>query len=324
MRKNVRLETITPQWLENSKMRVKESTYVKYVNLATNHILPQLGEVQVSCLTTEVIEQFVQYKLSRGKKNGKGGLSEKTVKDMLIVLKEICRYASLQAMEVPCHFDLIRVRSCDSEVNVLDRRHQVRLERFLMRDNSLKKTGILLSLCMGLRLGEICALRKENILYKEEILQVRTTMQRIQDYETDENDKTKKIRKTKIIITSPKSSCSVRDIPIPSFMLERLGRLKYRKDNVFVLTGLDNDFIEPRTLENIFKRYLTECNLDTTNFHTLRHTFATRCIEKGFDVKTLSEILGHANVNITLNRYVHSSMEQKRKWMNELTIGVLN
>lgn len=149
-------------------------------------------------------------------------------------------------------------------------------------------------------------------------------MQRIQDYETDENDKTKKIRKTKIIITSPKSNCSVRDIPIPSFMLERLGRLKYRKDNVFVLTGLDNDFIEPRTLENIFKRYLTECNLDTTNFHTLRHTFATRCIEKGFDVKTLSEILGHANVNITLNRYVHSSMEQKRKWMNELTIGVLN
>lgn len=138
MRKNVRLETITPQWLENSKMRVKESTYVKYVNLATNHILPQLGEVQVSCLTTEVIEQFVQYKLSRGKKNGKGGLSEKTVKDMLIVLKEICRYASLQDMEVPCHFDLIRVRSCDSEVNVLDRRHQVRLERFLMRDNSLK------------------------------------------------------------------------------------------------------------------------------------------------------------------------------------------
>ncbi len=324
MRKNVRLETITPQWLENSKMRVKESTYVKYVNLTTNHILPQLGEVQVDCLTTEVIERFVQHKLSRGKKNGAGGLSEKTVKDMLIVLKEICRYAALMDMEVPCHFDLIRVRNCDSEVTVLDRRHQVRLERFLMRDNSLKKTGILLSLCMGLRLGEICALKKENILYKEEILQVRTTMQRIQDYKTDETDGDKKVRKTKIIITSPKSNCSVRDIPIPAFMLERLGRLKYRSGDVFVLTGLDNDFIEPRTLENIFKKYLRECNLEVTNFHTLRHTFATRCIERGFDVKTLSEILGHANVNITLNRYVHSSMEQKRKWMNELTAGVLN
>lgn len=321
MRKNVRLETITSQWLENSKMRVKESTYVKYVNLTANHILPQLGEVQVDDLTTEAIEQFVQYKLSKGKKNGEGGLAEKTVKDMLNVLKEICRYASLLDMEVPCHFELIRVRNCDSEVTVLDRRHQVRLERYLMKDNSLRKTGILLSLCMGLRLGEICALKKENILYKEEILQVRTTMQRIQDYETDVKHGGKRVKKTKIIITSPKSNCSVRDIPIPAFMLERLGRIKYRDDSVFVLTGLDDDFIEPRTMENIFKKYLAECNLEVTNFHTLRHTFATRCIEKGFDVKTLSEILGHANVNITLNRYVHSSMEQKRKWMNELTVG---
>lgn len=323
MRKNEKLETIVPQWLENSKMRVKESTYVKYVNLTSNHILPLLGDIEADRLTTDTIEQFVQSRLNAGNKQGKG-LAEKTVKDLLIVLKDICRYAALCDVNIPCRFELIRVRGNDSEIQVLDKHTQLRLERFLMRDvYNLRKTGILLSLCMGLRLGEICALRKGQILYKEGILQVRSTMQRIQNFNAEVDWKGRENRKTRVIITSPKSACSVRDIPMPEFMVERLKRLKTSDDDVFVLTGTSKKFVEPRTYENIFKRYLAECNMDIVNFHALRHTFATRCIERGFDVKTLSEILGHANVNITLNRYVHSSMEQKRKWMSEMTLGVM-
>ncbi|MCI9422523.1 tyrosine-type recombinase/integrase [Lachnospiraceae bacterium WCA-9-b2] len=323
MRKNQKLETIVPQWLENSKMRVKESTYVKYVNLTSNHILPLLGDIEAECLTTDTIEQFVQGRLNSGNKQGKG-LAEKTVKDLLLVLKDICRYAALSDIDIPCRFELIRIRGNDSEIQVLDKHTQLRLERFLMRDvYNLKKTGILLSLCMGLRLGEICALRKGQILYKDGILQVRSTMQRIQNFNDEVDWKGRENRKTRVIITSPKSACSVRDIPMPEFMVERLMRLKTSDDNVFVLTGTSKKFVEPRTFENVFKRYLMECNMDIVNFHALRHTFATRCIEKGFDVKTLSEILGHANVNITLNRYVHSSMEQKRKWMSEMTLGVM-
>ena len=323
MRKNEKLETIVPQWLENSKIRVKESTYVKYVNLTANHILPLLGDIEAERLTTDTIEQFVQSRLNAGNKQGKG-LAEKTVKDLLIVLKDICRYAALCDVYIPCRFELIRIRGNENEIQVLDKQTQFQLERFLMKDvYNLKKTGILLSLCMGLRLGEICALRKGQILYKDGILQVRSTMQRIQNFNAEVDWKGRENRKTRVIITSPKSACSVRDIPMPEFMVERLKRLKTSADDVFVLTGTSKKFVEPRTYENVFKRYLMECNMDIVNFHALRHTFATRCIEKGFDVKTLSEILGHANVNITLNRYVHSSMEQKRKWMNEMTLGVM-
>lgn len=316
MRRNLKFETVAGKWLESSKMRVKESSYVKYSNLLNNHILPELGDIRVNRLTTDMVGQFIQRRLSSGRLNGKGGLSEKTVKDILILLKEICCYAASQGVPAPCHFELIRIRHCENEVSVLAREDQKKLERFLMNDDSLEKTGILLSLCMGLRLGEVCALRKENILYKEKILQVRLTMQRIQNLEKDGG------RKTKIIVTEPKSNCSVRDIPIPEFLMQRLVILGDASDNAYVLTGSCEEFIEPRTMENIFKRYLKECQLDVINYHTLRHTFATRCIEQGFDVKTLSEILGHANVNITLNRYVHSSMEQKRRWMDELTVEV--
>ena len=323
MRKHQKLETIVPQWLENSKMRVKESTYVKYVNLTSNHILPLLGNLETEKLTTDRIERFIQSRLEAGNKQGRG-MAEKSVKDLLLVLKDICRYAALCDVDIPCRFELIRIRSNENEIQVLDKQTQLRLERFLMRDvYNLKKTGILLSLCMGLRLGEICALRKGQILYKEGILQVRATMQRIQNFNAEVDWKGRENRKTRVIITSPKSACSVRDIPMPGFMVERLQRLKTSDDDVFVLTGTSRKFVEPRTYENIFKRYLMECNMEIVNFHALRHTFATRCIEKGWDVKTLSEILGHSNVNITLNRYVHSSMEQKRKWMSEMTLGVM-
>ena len=234
MTKNQKLETIVPQWLENSKMRVKESTYVKYVNLTSNHILPLLGDIEADRLTTDTIEQFVQSRLNAGNKQGKG-LAEKTVKDLLIVLKDICRYAALCDVNIPCRFELIRVRGNDSEIQVLDKQTQLRLERFLMRDvYNLRKTGILLSLCMGLRLGEICALRKGQIQYKEGILQVRSTMQRIQNFNAEVDWKGRENRKTRVIITSPKSACSVRDIPMPQFMMERLERLKTSDDDVFV------------------------------------------------------------------------------------------
>lgn len=314
-RKNIKFEVIVQQWLENSKLRVKESSYVKYSNLVRNHILPELGGIRVSQLTTETMEQFVRRKLNCGMKSGKGGLSEKTVKDILTVIKEICQYAAHWNVEIPCYFNLIKVRRSENEIRILDKKDQIRFAGFLTSDDSLTKTGILLSLYMGLRLGEVCALKKKNIIHKEEILQVRFTMQRIQDLELEQG------RKTKIIVTEPKSSSSVRDIPIPMFLMRRLSVLKHASDEAYVLTGSSNKFIEPRSMENIFKRYLKECRMETINYHALRHTFATRCIEEGFDVKSLSEILGHANVNITLNRYVHSSMEQKRKNMNLLALG---
>ena len=136
-------------------------------------------------------------------------------------------------------------------------------------------------------------------------------MQRIQAPDREE-------KRTKIIVTEPKTGNAIRDIPIPAPMLGRLWTLDHMPGEAYILTGRPDKFIEPRSLENIFKRYLRECGLPEINYHALRHTFATRCIESGFDVKSLSEILGHGSVNITLNRYVHSSIEQKRKNMGKL------
>lgn len=307
-----RLETIAEQWLENSQMRVKESSYIKYRNLLQNHILPSMGKTDVAELTTEYIGAFIRQKISEGRRDGTGGLSEKSVKDMITVLRSICSYAGQQGMEAPCHFELLKFRRNSDEVRILDRSECAVLERCLFQDDSLIKTGILLSLFMGLRLGEVCALQRGNILYDEAILQIRFTMQRIQTTGQGET------KKTKIIVTSPKSGNSVRDIPIPEFILERLEMIRTMPQEAYILTGRSDRFVEPRSMENLFKRCLKECQMEEINYHALRHTFATRCIEAGFDVKSLSEILGHANVNITLNRYVHSSMEQKRANMGKL------
>lgn len=306
------VESIAKKWLKNSRIRVKESSYIKYQNLLQNHILPAMGSLDFSELTTEYIGEFIRKKISTGRKDRLGGLSEKSVKDIISVLRSICSYAGQQGIDIPCHFELLKFRRTNDEVRILDRGECAILEKYLFHDNSLTKTGILLSLFMGLRLGEVCALRKENILYDDAILQVRFTMQRIQAEEQEDN------RKTKIIMTPPKSTNSLRDIPIPKFILERLQILKPMPGETYVLTGSTDKFVEPRSMENIFDRCLRECQMEKINYHALRHTFATRCIEAGFDVKSLSEILGHANVNITLNRYVHSSMEQKRANMEKL------
>ncbi len=171
--------------------------------------------------------------------------------------------------------------------------------------------GILICLFTGIRLGELRALTWDNISIDTKKLHIKKTMQRLQDKSKEAT------HKTYISIDEPKSRCSVRTIPIPDNIMQDLDPAYSR--NAYVLTGNTKEFIEPRTMENRFKSILKKCNIADANFHSLRHTFATRCIEVGFDIKSLSEILGHANVNITLNRYVHPSMEQKRKNMDKLS-----
>ena len=172
------------------------------------------------------------------------------------------------------------------------------------------KFGVLLSLYTGIRIGELCALQWEDFCISQSTLRIRKTMQCIQDLGNGS------ISKTKIVITEPKSQCSVRDIPLPSFIID-IAIPFISNSKSYILTGNDR-YIEPRTMQNRFKRYVKESGIDDANFHALRHTFATRCVEVGFEIKSLSEVLGHANVNITLNRYVHSSFELKHSNMNKL------
>lgn len=311
-RKNEQFGFLADRWLNNARFHVKESSYVKYHNLVKNHIIPTLGEINFNEFTTKTVEVFVEEKLKNGRINGAGGLSEKTVKDMLVILKEICAFAACENIDLPCHLELVRIRTREKEICILEKQEQIKLEKFLMSSADLKKTGILLSLYMGLRIGEVCALKREHLKLETGVLQIRGTMQRIQNVNTDGE------KKTRIIVTEPKSFSSVRDIPIPDFLLERLQVIENAPPQSFVLSGTPDRYIEPRTMENIFKTCLRKCQIRNINYHALRHTFATRCVECGFDVKSLSEILGHSSVNITLDRYVHSSMEQKRRNMERL------
>ena len=196
-------------------------------------------------------------------------------------------------------------------MRVLSRCEQGTLSKYLCKKLSPCNLGILLCLYTRLRIGEICALKWGDIFIEEQYLFVHQSMQRIQLNRISG-------KKTEIVIQSPKSDCSIRRIPIPYEVLQLLIPVK-KPDEAFLLTGSAYSYIEPRCMENQFKSVMKACGISNVNFHTLRHTFATRCVELGFDVKSLSKILGHASVNITLNRYVHPSMELKQENMNLLS-----
>ena len=194
-------------------------------------------------------------------------------------------------------------------MRVLSREEQRCLTEYLMTDMDDCKFGILLSMFSGIRIGELCALRWENISLKDNTVKITSTMQRIRELDGD--------GKTKILIGSPKSDTSQRIIPLTEQAASLCDRMKSQDKDTYILTGSDK-YMEPRTLQYRFERYTRECGLEGVHFHTLRHTFATRCVEVGFEIKSLSEILGHANTSITLDRYVHSSIDLKRDNMNKL------
>lgn len=196
---------------------------------------------------------------------------------------------------------------------VFTMREQKILEQFSLKDVNGTKLAILLSLYTGLRLGEICGLCWSHIDFTKNVIMVQKTVQRIADY-----DNPNRMAKTVLVINEPKTASSCRIIPIPSRLMAIISMYKKKVDTQFVISDHKDNCMDPRTLQYRFRRCLEQCSLRYINFHALRHTFATRCIELGVDIKSLSELLGHANVNTTLNIYVHSSLEQKRNQMKLL------
>lgn len=299
-------------WLQSTRINIKESTYARYSHLIDTHIRSQLGKYQISKISTQLIEGFIENLLSCGRVDNNGGLSAKTVTDILTIVKSTIDYARYNNLVVSCNLSKLTIKKKDKEMRVLCQSEQDDLIRVLMADMDLYKFGVLLSLYTGIRIGELCALQWEDLSITNSTLKVRKTMQRIQETNIGASSK------TKIIITEPKSDCSIRDIPLPSFLVE-IARQFRDHPKSYILSGEQGKYIEPRTMQNRFKTYVKKSGISDANFHSLRHTFATRCVEVGFELKSLSEVLGHSNVNITLNRYVHSSFELKYSNMNKLT-----
>lgn len=308
------LKDYAENWLESISAHIKKATFVTYTNLLHNHIVPELGSYKISELTTEIVKNFAGSKLLSGNIKDKSSLSVKTVKDILSVLKLVLKYAAETGAVCNCNFEMISIRSGQRHTEIIHKSEQVKLVKYLLENIDNTKLGILICLYTGLRIGEICALQFEDISLDEQLIYVNKTMQRLQTLDE------KSVTKTEVIISTPKSESSYRAIPIPDFLTEIIKDFAIipHTPHAFVLTGREDKYVEPRTMENRFNRCLEECGLGHYNFHQLRHRFATYCVELGFDIRTLSEILGHSSVNITLNRYVHSSLELKRSNMNKL------
>ena len=303
--------TMADKWLESLQPYIKESSYIKYSNILKHYIFPRFENMPIESISKNDISSFCIEMQYKGGKNG-DGLSSKTVTCIISVLKNVFKYAVQCENIIVVDINNIMIKQSQVKpLRILSMQEQKKLHDYLLQDLSLPNLGILLCLYTGIRIGEVCALQWEDISFEEKYLYVHKTMQRIQSIEGHE-------RKTSILISTPKSECSIRKIPIPETIFQLLNRFNY-PGNTYLLTGHKQKFIEPRTLQYRFKAILKVCNINDANFHSLRHTFATRCIELGFDVKSLSEILGHATVNITLNRYVHPSMELKQKNMNMLS-----
>lgn len=301
---------VASDWFESIKSQTKESTRNRYLNMLTNYILPLCGEQTLDGITYDFIESRCNLLLVSGGKKGTG-LSAKTVTDVLSVIRSILKFAIRKGMYVPCDGSTIQIKHIAKPMRVLSKTEQERLCKHLLSEPEPCNIGVLVCLFTGLRVGEICALRWEDISFSDQTIYVHHTLQRVQDKSGNET-------KTKIVITTPKSSCSIRTIPIPEKLSIILATHK-KSSYGYLLTNDDCKFVEPRTMQNKFKKALEASGVEAANFHALRHTFATRCIELGFDVKSLSEILGHATVNITMNRYVHPTLELKKENMKKLS-----
>lgn len=309
MAKAGNLEDVGRRWLSDISQTLKMSSVNKYDDLLRCYILPEFGKSEFSEITNQNIIDFTNELLSTGGVNQQG-LAPSTVSEILSAMNSIRIYALRREMMVSFSPNCVNIRREQKDIRVFSLEEQAHLLGYLQDNMNPISLGIVLCFFTGIRIGELCALKWDDFSISEKKMQVRRTMQRIR---VDGLEK----RKTVVRISEPKSISSIRTIPLPGALLELLE--EFYTPGAFLLTCDKKRFVEPRTMQNRFKAALSSCSISDANFHAIRHTFATRCIEMGFDVKSLSEILGHASVSITMNRYVHPTMALKRENMNRLS-----
>ena len=317
-KKMITVNELGEQWLKYVYLHVKYSTCAQYERTVKAHIAPYFFDMKIEDLSFEFLQQYIQYLATSGNRRKKCGLSPKTINDILLVLKAMLNYLSLHGSR---EFDLPSIqllRVPQKTVSVFEEADYQKLQKYLTENINLSKLGILICLYTGLRIGEICALQWKNIDLDRELLCVSQTVYRTKNPENTLDAKISSSSKTKIILSSPKTWHSERKVPLSANLLKILKQfsLKYDKD-IFVVTGTDCP-MDPRTYQYQYRKYLKECHIPYLSFHSLRHTFSTRCIENGCDIKSLSEMLGHASTNVTLQKYVFSSYAQKKHFIDLL------
>ena len=297
----MKFQEITRLWLIYKSKVIKKTSLMRYEKIVSHYIVNKIGDKLMSELTLEDVLELINWL-------GELNLSQKTIQDIIVILKSILKYGKILGQEVipieaiPCP----KIRQ--KEVEIFTFSDIASLKTFLERHTSPKNLGIYICIYTGIRLGELCALRWEDINLSERSIVINKILQRITVN-----------KKSYIEIGQPKTPNSNRKVPISDELYELLSDETIDKKG-YILTNKDK-YLDPRTMQYYFKKILIQNNLKVHKFHALRHTFATQCVLCNVDIKSLSEILGHTSVNITLNKYVHSSFEVKKQQINLLSFN---
>lgn len=304
------VNAVARSWLEEIKNYKKYATYVKYGYIYNNHIKHHIGEKHMYDINANVCLELISVEQQKGLNNGKP-LSNSLINSIKNVLTQIIKYGTKNySFKINDNKSIKRVANQTTKTFL--KIEQEKILSSLLCDMNSYNLGIYICLFTGLRLGEICALRRCDIDFSHKTITINQTVQRIK---TD-----KPGTKTELLICTPKTENSHRIIPISDILFAVMNA--YMPDSLYIVNG--ENAMEPRTYQYYFKKILSSLSIEYKNFHALRHTFATNCINCGMDPKCLSELLGHSDVKTTLNKYVHPSMEQKRNQLNSLSIDYGN
>ena len=315
---DMQLETFLAFWFQQvEKNAVKQSTAATFYELIYRHIIPQLGEYRLSELNLFVLQRFFNEKYEKGRLDEKGGLSYQTVNSIYAILNSALNYAKSNGLLDRNYCPDVRLpKRSAKKIRVFTKEEQKRIEAAAFETRNPNAIGIILCLYTGIRIGELCALHIEDVDLTHRLLYVQRTLERIKCLDNSG-------RKTILYEGYPKSSSSVREIPLPGFLSADLDEyINQYRQNAFpgasFLVGKSGRPIEPRVYQKFFQTVLQRAEVENAHFHCLRHTFATRALEAGVDPKTLSELLGHSNPSITMNIYAHSLYEHKFEAMERL------
>ena len=305
----MKLEEWLNIWLNKYvKHTIKLRTFLTYESICKKHIIPVLGNYKLNDLSSKIIQDFLLNKLEHGNINNNQALSYNTIKMIYSILKKALNSAyDFEIINVDYTKKIILPKNREKNIEVFDSKEQKILETFCLNNRKSNYFGIVLCLYTGIRLGELLALTWNDIDFNKKLLSINKTASYIKI-----NDKFTNY------IDTPKTSSSNRTIPLPKQLLPYLKKIKKTSNSKYIITTKRNGMVGTRSYQKTYTRILNKLNIKYRNFHSLRHTFATRTLELGMDVKSLSEILGHKNAMITLNRYSHSLLNYKIEMMNKL------
>ncbi len=300
---------IIMRWFNANQIRLKGATEAKYLSIIQTHIIPDLGNLKMSVIDSSTINLFLDKQLQNGGIKNKEPLAPSYVRTMAIIIEAAINYGVMEGLCTPMKTPIKKPAIPKEDRPILSQYIEAELTSKLTSDTSKVAIGTLIALQAGLRIGEVCALRWCDVDFTSNVIRVRHTISRVRAINSE--------NKTILILDTPKTASSIRDVPMPSTLRNVLLN-SYQKNMSEYVVSSSNSFVGTRTFDYKYRQMLKKYNIQIFSFHTLRHTYATRCAEHGMDAKTLSRLLGHSSSNTTLNIYVHPSLEMAKQYVEQI------